>query len=84
MLRAAAEGQISLAVLGVVVVGLVLAERAGLRVHEVPVDWVDDPDSRVAIGSTALADLRGVWRLLWSRSRPKRAQAMMPGQRSVP
>lgn len=63
---------------------LVLAERAGLRVHEVPVDWVDDPDSRVAIGSTALADLRGVWRLLWSRSRPKRAQAMMPGQRSVP
>jgi glycosyltransferase involved in cell wall biosynthesis len=63
---------------------LVLAERAGLRVHEVPVDWVDDPDSRVAIGSTALADLRGVWRLLWSRSRPKRAQAMMPGRRSVP
>ncbi len=26
---------------------LVLAERAGLRIHEVPVDWVDDPDSRV-------------------------------------
>ncbi|HEX7805789.1 MAG TPA: dolichyl-phosphate beta-glucosyltransferase, partial [Cellulomonas sp.] len=25
---------------------LVLAERAGLRIHEVPVDWVDDPDSR--------------------------------------
>ncbi|MCW2531363.1 MAG: hypothetical protein JWP62_933, partial [Blastococcus sp.] len=23
-----------------------LAERAGLRIHEVPVDWVDDPDSR--------------------------------------
>jgi glycosyltransferase involved in cell wall biosynthesis len=43
---------------------LVLAERAGLRIHEVPVDWVDDPDSRVDILSTALADLRGVWRLL--------------------
>ena len=28
---------------------LVLAERAGLRIHEVPVDWVDDPDSRVDI-----------------------------------
>ena len=27
---------------------LVLAQRAGLRTHEVPVDWVDDPDSRVA------------------------------------
>ena len=63
---------------------LVLAERAGLRVHEVPVDWVDDPDSRVAIGSTALADLRGVWRLLRSRSRPQRAETMMPGQRSAP
>ena len=24
---------------------LVLAERAGFRIHEVPVDWVDDPDS---------------------------------------
>jgi putative flippase GtrA len=43
---------------------LVLAERAGLRIHEVPVDWVDDPDSRVDIVSTATADLRGVARLL--------------------
>jgi putative flippase GtrA len=43
---------------------LVLAERAGLRIHEVPVDWVDDPDSRVDIVATAAADLRGVARLL--------------------
>ena len=42
---------------------LVLAERAGLRIHEVPVDWVDDPDSRVDIVSTALADLRGMARV---------------------
>jgi putative flippase GtrA len=42
---------------------LVLAERAGLRIHEVPVDWIDDPDSRVDIVATALADLRGVARL---------------------
>ncbi len=42
---------------------LVLAERAGLRIHEVPVDWVDDPDSRVDIVRTAVADLRGVWRV---------------------
>ena len=42
---------------------LVLAERAGLRIHEVPVDWVDDPDSRVDIVATALADLRGIWRV---------------------
>jgi putative flippase GtrA len=43
---------------------LVLAQRAGLRIHEVPVDWVDDPDSRVDIVGTALGDLRGVARLL--------------------
>lgn len=42
---------------------LVLAERAGLRIHEVPVDWVDDPDSRVRIVSTAVEDLKGVWRV---------------------
>ncbi|MFE9747510.1 glycosyltransferase [Saccharothrix saharensis] len=42
---------------------LVLAERAGARIHEVPVDWVDDPDSRVDIVSTAVADLKGVARV---------------------
>jgi putative flippase GtrA len=42
---------------------LTVAERAGLRIHEVPVDWVDDPDSRVDIVRTALDDLRGVVRL---------------------
>jgi putative flippase GtrA len=48
---------------------LVLAERAGLRVHEVPVDWVDDPDSRVDIVSTALADLRGIARIGYGLAR---------------
>src|SRR5690348_1021473 len=43
---------------------LVLAQRRGLRIHEVPVDWVDDPDSRVKIVRTALEDLRGVARLV--------------------
>ncbi|MFJ3137114.1 glycosyltransferase [Streptomyces sp. NPDC086843] len=42
---------------------LVLAERAGLRIHEVPVDWVDDPDSTVRIVRTATEDLKGVWRV---------------------
>lgn len=42
---------------------LVLAERAGLRIHEVPVDWIDDPDSRVDIVRTARDDLRGIARL---------------------
>jgi putative flippase GtrA len=42
---------------------LVLAERTGLRIHEVPVDWVDDPDSRVDLLATAIADLKGVARV---------------------
>jgi putative flippase GtrA len=42
---------------------LVLAQRQGLRIHEVAVDWVDDPDSRVDIVRTAIDDLKGVARL---------------------
>jgi glycosyltransferase involved in cell wall biosynthesis len=45
---------------------LVVAQRRGLRIHEVPVDWVDDPDSRVDIVRTALDDLFGVARLMTS------------------
>ncbi|WP_284975651.1 glycosyltransferase [Arthrobacter sp. efr-133-TYG-104] len=42
---------------------LVVAERCGLRVHEVPVDWTDDPNSSVDVVRTALADLQGMARL---------------------
>lgn len=42
---------------------LVLAERAGLRIKDVPVIWREDDDSRVKIFQTALDDLKGVWRL---------------------
>ncbi|MDP9074559.1 MAG: glycosyltransferase, partial [Actinomycetota bacterium] len=43
---------------------LVLAEHNGLRIHEVPVDWVDDADSRVRVASTAVEDVRGIWRMI--------------------
>jgi hypothetical protein len=43
---------------------LIIAQRAGLRIHEVPVDWIDDPDSRVNIAATAKEDLAGVLRLV--------------------
>jgi len=46
---------------------LVVAERAGLRIHELEVDWADDPDSRVDIAATAMEDLRGIWRLATGR-----------------
>jgi putative flippase GtrA len=57
---------------------LVLAERSGLRIHEVPVDWLDDPDSRVAIATTALADLKGIARLSRALARGRLA---LPGGR---
>jgi putative flippase GtrA len=43
---------------------LVLAQRADLRIHEVPVDWTDDPGTTVDIVATATEDLRGVMRLI--------------------
>ena len=43
---------------------LITAQRRGMRIHEVPVDWVDDPDSRVDIARTAAGDLRGIVRML--------------------
>ena len=63
---------------------LVLAERAGLRIHEVPVDWVDDPDSRVDILSTALADLRGVARMARDMRATRGALAGVSARDGVP
>jgi glycosyltransferase involved in cell wall biosynthesis len=52
---------------------LYLAQRRKLSVHEVPVCWTDDPDSRVDILATAYEDLRGVKRLRKAeRARAKR------------
>jgi glycosyltransferase involved in cell wall biosynthesis len=59
---------------------LVTAERLGLRMCEVPVDWVDDPDSRVNIVPTALSDLRGVWRISHGKARHLARRAEGTGQ----
>lgn len=42
---------------------LVLAEKKGYRLKELPVRWVEDPDTRVKLRSTISEDLRGLWRL---------------------
>jgi glycosyltransferase involved in cell wall biosynthesis len=42
---------------------LLVAERHDLRIHEVPVDFVDDPDSKVDVLRTALDDVRGMRRV---------------------
>ncbi len=48
---------------------LLRAEQNGYRVWEVPVEWIEDLDTRVKIFSTALEDLKGLWRV---RSTPFR------------
>lgn len=51
---------------------LVLGEKQGYKIADVPVRWIDDDDSRVKIVSTAWEDIKGVWRLrrlLWTRRR---------------
>lgn len=42
---------------------LLLAERNGLRIHEVPVDWVDT-ESGVSLSNAAIVDLKGLGRIL--------------------
>jgi putative flippase GtrA len=62
---------------------LVIAERAGLRIHEVPVDWTDDPDSRVEIVPTAVADLKGIARLRRALARGRLPLAALGGGRAT-
>ena len=59
---------------------LVTAQRLGLRIHEVPVDWVDDLDSRVAVAHTAWLDLCGVARMTGPTARRRASVA----RRSLP
>ena len=53
---------------------LLLAEKGGYRVREVPVRWIEDPDSRVNVWKTVAEDLRGLLRMRLRRI-PKRGAA---------
>jgi putative flippase GtrA len=55
---------------------LVVAERSGLRIHEVAVDWVDDPGSTVNIARTARDDLKGIARMLFEPPGAKAARSL--------
>jgi putative flippase GtrA len=59
---------------------LVLAERRGLRIHEIPVDWVDDPSSSVDIVATATDDLKGMWRLARGMATGRIPVSALPAQ----
>ena len=49
---------------------LLIAQKNGYSIKEIPVRWVDDPDSRVKIISTAWEDIKGLLRLRFG-GRPK-------------
>lgn len=64
---------------------LVIGEKLGYRIKDVPIRWVEDHDSRVKILRTALDDLRGVARVrraLWAgrlhSAAPQTAAAKVP------
>jgi glycosyltransferase involved in cell wall biosynthesis len=57
---------------------LVLAEKQGYRIKDIPVLWVEDDDSRVKIARTAWEDVKGVFRLRWMLLRT----ALLPRTRS--
>ena len=42
---------------------LIIAEKMGFRIFDLPVRWVDDPDTRVKIVSTAFYDICGLMRV---------------------
>jgi glycosyltransferase involved in cell wall biosynthesis len=50
---------------------LVLAEKQGYRIKDLPVVWIEDDDSRVKIVQTGWEDIKGIFRLrqqLWSEA----------------
>ncbi len=72
---------------------LVLCEREGYRIKDIPVRWVEDLDSRVKIARTAWDDIKGIMRVrrhLWSQEfaravllHSKKASASEPAVASV-
>jgi len=42
---------------------LILAEKKGYRTKDVPVAWIEDPDTRVSVSRTAFDDVKGLLRL---------------------
>jgi len=67
---------------------LVLAEKGGYRIADLPVEWIEDDDSRVRIVRTAWDDIKGVWRVRWALWRaavsPRSAPSRQLSKRSSP
>ncbi len=52
---------------------LLMAEKGGYRIKDVPVRWVEDPDTRVNVLKTVAEDLRGLLRMRFRRI-PRRGE----------
>ncbi|MFZ5622807.1 MAG: dolichyl-phosphate beta-glucosyltransferase [Gemmatimonadota bacterium] len=66
---------------------LVLAEKRGYRILDIPVVWIEDDDSRVRIIRTAWEDIKGVFRLRWKLWREwfsPRPHTVAVSKRAVP
>jgi glycosyltransferase involved in cell wall biosynthesis len=61
---------------------LMTAQRRGFRIYEIPVTWVEDPDSSVDLVRTALADLRGMARLRFRAAGKQRPCPAGPGRQA--
>jgi glycosyltransferase involved in cell wall biosynthesis len=57
---------------------LVLAEKQGYRIKDIPIIWIEDDDSRVKIVRTAWDDIKGVMRLFWQLRRKSLAISAEP------
>lgn len=60
---------------------LLIAEKNGYRLKEIPVKWVDDPDTRVKIFKTAWEDIQGLWRL--KRNFPRITRSAATAQKNL-
>lgn len=61
---------------------LIIAEKRGYRIKDVPVHWVDDPDTRVKIMKTAMGDIKGLMRLRFGGiPQPRRLAAASAAKR---
>ncbi len=63
---------------------LVLAEKQGRRIKDIPVRWIEDDDSRVKIVKTAWEDIKGVFRLRWKLWRDALFQPAALAKRALP
>ena len=46
---------------------LIIAEKAGFSIFQLPVHWTDNPGSTVRVLKTVFGDLAGLWRLFWTK-----------------